>query len=52
MLMIAGGIIALILIIVIIIVIRRRRNRAYAEEFSGVPFAGINDEDTNMMNNI
>lgn len=45
MLMIAGGIIALILIIVIIIVIRRRRNRAYAEEFSGVPFAGINDED-------
>ena len=45
MLMIAGGIIALILIIVIIIVIKRRRNRAYAEEFSGVPFAGINDED-------
>lgn len=45
MLMIAGGIIALILIIVIIIVVKRRRNRAYAEEFSGVPFAGINDED-------
>ena len=45
MFMIAGGIIALILIIVIIIVIKRRRNRAYAEEFSGVPFAGINDED-------
>ena len=46
MFMIAGGIILLILIIVIIIVIKRRRNRAYAEEFSGVPFAGINDEDT------
>ena len=45
MLIIAGGIIALILIIVIIIVVKRRRNRAYAEEFSGVPFAGINDED-------
>ena len=45
MFMIAGGIIALILVIVIIIVIKRRRNRVYAEEFSGVPFAGINDED-------
>ena len=47
MFMIAGGIIVLILIIVIIIVIKRRRNRAYAEEFSGVPFAGINDENEN-----
>ena len=45
MFMIAGGIIAIILIIVILFVIKRRRNRAYAEEFSGVPFAGINDED-------
>ncbi len=45
MFIITGGIIALILIIVIIIVVKRRRNRAYAEEFSGVPFAGINDED-------
>ncbi len=45
MFMIAGGIIAVIVIIVIIIIIKRRRNRAYAEEFSGVPFAGINDED-------
>ena len=45
MFMIAGGIIAVILIIVITIVVKRRRNRAYAEEFSGVPFAGINDED-------
>lgn len=44
MLMIAGGIVALILIIVIIIVIKRRRNKAYAEEFSGVPFAGINED--------
>ena len=47
MMMIAGGIIALILIIVIVIVIRRKRNRAYAEEFSGIPFAGMNDEDYN-----
>ena len=45
MFIIAGGIIAVIVIIVIIIIIKRRRNRAYAEEFSGVPFAGINDED-------
>lgn len=45
MLIIAGGVIALILIIVIIIVIKRRRNRAYAEEFSGIPFSGINEED-------
>ena len=45
MLAIAGGIVALIVIIIIIIVIKRRRNRAYAEEFSGVPFARINDED-------
>ena len=45
MFIIAGGIIALILIIVIIIVVKRRRNRAYAEEFSGVPFAGINDDE-------
>ena len=45
MFMIAGGIIAVIVIIVIIIIIKRRRNRAYAEEFSGVPFAGINNED-------
>ena len=48
MMMIAGGIIALILIIVIIIVIRRKRNKAYAEEFSGIPFAGMNDEDYNV----
>ena len=45
MFMIAGGIIAIIIIIVVIIIIKRRRNRAYAEEFSGVPFAGINEED-------
>lgn len=47
MIMIAGGIIALILIIVIIIVIKRRRNRAYVEEFSGVPFSGMNDDNDN-----
>ena len=47
MLMIAGGIVAVIVIIVIIIIIKRKRNKAYAEEFSGVPFAGINDEDYN-----
>ena len=51
MLIIAGGIIVLILIIVIIIVIKRRKNRAYAEEFSGVPFAGLNDEDYNEYDN-
>ncbi len=45
MLMIAGGIIVVILIIIIAIIIKRRRNRAYAEEFSGVPFAGLNDDD-------
>lgn len=45
MFMIAGGVIALIVIIVIVIIVKRRRNRAYAEEFSGVPFAGINDDD-------
>lgn len=47
MFMIAGGVIALIIIIVIVIIVKRRRNRAYAEEFSGAPFAGINDDDYN-----
>ena len=45
MFIIAGGVIGLIVIIVIVIIVKRRRNRAYAEEFSGVPFAGINDDD-------
>lgn len=45
MFMIAGGVIALIIIIAIVIIVKRRRNRVYAEEFSGVPFAGMNDED-------
>ena len=45
MFMIAGGVIAIIVIIVIVIIVKRRRNRAYAEEFSGVPFAGMNDDD-------
>ena len=44
MLIIAEGIIAIILIIVIVIVIKRRRDRAYAEEFSGIPFSGMNDD--------
>ena len=45
MFMIAGGVIAIIVIIVIVIIVKRRRNRAYAEDFSGVPFAGMNDDD-------
>ena len=45
MFIIAGGVIGLIVIIVIVIIVKRRRNRAYAEEFSGVPFAGMNDDD-------
>lgn len=44
-LLIAGGVAIIILIIVIVIIIKRRRNRAYAEEFSGVPFAGMNEEE-------
>ena len=48
MLMIAGGIILLIIIIVIIIIIKRRRNRMYAEEFSGVPFAGMNNDEEDL----
>ena len=45
MFMIIGGIVVVILIIIIVIIIKRRRSRTYAGEFSGVPFAGINDED-------
>ena len=45
MFMIVGGVVVLILIIIIVIIIKRRRSRTYAEEFSGVPFAGINDQD-------
>ena len=45
MFMIVGGIIVLILIIIIVIIIKRRRSRTYAEEFSGVPFAGINNQE-------
>lgn len=42
---IAGGIIAIIIIIIIIIIVNRRRNRSYAEEFSGIPFSGMSDDD-------
>ncbi len=42
---IAGGIIAIIIIIIIIIIVKRRRSRSYAEDFSGIPFAGINEDD-------
>ena len=35
----------LIILIIIIVIIKKRRNRIYAEEYSGVPFYGINDED-------
>ena len=45
MFLIAGGIVAVILIIVIVIIIRNRRKRAYAEEFSGIPFANMNNDD-------
>ena len=51
MLMIAGGIVIFIIILIIIIVIKRRKNKTYAEEFSGIPFAGINDEDNYQENN-
>lgn len=45
--MIIGAVIAVVVIIAIIVfvVIRRRRNRAFAEEYSGVPFYGMNNDD-------
>lgn len=45
---IIGAIIAVVLVIAIVvfIIIKRRRNRAFAEEYSGVPFYGMdNDEE-------
>lgn len=45
MLIIGGAVIALIIIIVIIIIVRNRRKRAYAEEFSALPFSGLNNDD-------
>ena len=45
--MIIGAVIAVVVVIAIIVfvVIRRRRNRAFAEEYSGVPFYGMNKDD-------
>ena len=45
--MIIGAVIAVVVVIAIIVfvVIRRRRNRAFAEEYSGVPFYGMNNDD-------
>ena len=45
--MIIGAVIAVVVLIAIIVfvIIRRRRNRAFAEEYSGVPFYGMNKDD-------
>ena len=45
--MIIGAAIAVVVVIAIIVfvIIRRRRNRAFAEEYSGVPFYGMNKDD-------
>lgn len=45
--MIIGAIIAVIIVIAIIVfvIIRHRRNKKFAEEYSGVPFYGMNDDD-------
>lgn len=45
--MIIGAVIAVVVVIAIIVfvVIRRRRNRTFAEEYSGVPFYGMNNDD-------
>ena len=45
--MIIGAVIAVVVVIAIIVfvIIRRRRNRAFAEEYSGVPFYGMNNDD-------
>ena len=42
-----GAIIAVIVVVAIIVfvVIKRKRNRAFAEEYSGVPFYGMNKDD-------
>ena len=45
--MIIGAVIAVVVVIAIIVfvIIKRRRNRAFAEEYSGVPFYGMNKDD-------
>ena len=43
---IIGVVIAVVVILIIIfIIIRHRKNKQWAEEYSGVPFAGLNSED-------
>lgn len=45
--MIAAGIaiIFVIIVIVVIIIIKRRKNRMLAEDYSGIPFSGLNDDE-------
>ena len=45
--MIIGAVIAVVVVIAIIVfvIIRRRRNKSFAEEYSGVPFYGMNKDD-------
>ena len=52
--MIIGAVIAVVVVIAIIvfIIIRRRRNRAFAEEYSGVPFYGMNKDDNDNKDDI
>lgn len=52
MIVIAGGIAVLIIILILIIIIRHKRNKAYAEEFSGVPFSKLKDEDEDYENEL
>ena len=48
---IIGVVIAVVVIVIIIfIIIRHRRNKQWAEEYSGVPFAGLNSEDEDIDN--
>ena len=51
MMLIAGGIGVIIVIIVIVVIIKKRRGQAYAEEFSGLPFAGLNEEENEDLDN-
>jgi len=50
--MIIGAIIAVVVIIAIIVfvIIRRRRNKKFAEEYSGVPFYGMNNDEEDFDN--
>ena len=44
---IIGAVVAVVVVLAVIvfIIIRRRRNRKFAEEYSGVPFYGMNNEE-------